>query len=200
MENTSWPSWRSTTWRMASTWVLCVAPLTASCKMTPLPLQPEILSTTFILPSPHPSPHSLKAVMSTSPTLLSLSGLSEGIVPTSPLQILLAEDRWKPLGRSLLLQAALFFFFSDFVSPSPTQVQAFWNGEGRAASEERWDLFHSSLHSLLFKKKLFSLRFLFSDELKNHFTFCYCCTHNPSVPLPLSSHPSYLPLWDGTSI
>ena len=32
MENTSWPSWRSTTWRMASTWVLSAAPLTASCK------------------------------------------------------------------------------------------------------------------------------------------------------------------------
>lgn len=75
--------------------------------------------------------------MFTSPTLLSQSDPSQSIMPTFPLQILLTEDveyplfPWQPFGRSLLLQAALVFFFCQiFVAPPPPEPRPTELGEG----------------------------------------------------------------------
>lgn len=96
MENTFWPSWKSTTWRTALTWVLCVAPPTASCKHWPPP-------------SP-PLSYAWKSASDLTPTLLIFtssacpappcSALSffdppDGLVPTSTLQI--CEDMEQPV-------------------------------------------------------------------------------------------------------
>lgn len=52
MENTSWPSWKSTIWRMVLTWVPSAALRMASCKRpTPNPPSLDIVDNLF-----HPSP------------------------------------------------------------------------------------------------------------------------------------------------
>lgn len=56
MENTSWRSWRSTIWRTASTWVLSVALLTASCKPTPPPAWNYVYNLIYSSPPQLPVP------------------------------------------------------------------------------------------------------------------------------------------------
>lgn len=166
----------------------------------PAPTATPTLRLTFLTPSPPPAPPYLPRLTlqeSTPPTLSPLPNPTHrgrGVTPLFP---------WQPIGRSLLLQAALFyFFFLSILSPlpHPSPAPPNWVKEGRRAGgwRER-EVIHSSLHSLFF---FFKFHFLFSSFLINSkiiSLFCYCCTHNPSV-LSSSSHPSYLPLWDGMSI
>lgn len=187
MENTSWPSWRSTIWRTASTWVLSVALLTASCKPTP-PRPPAwnyVYNLIYSSP-PHP-PIPVRPFRRHCAHCPPPNPTQWGCLCTPVSTITLREE---PVATGSLS-------FCQILLPLPHLRPDLlnWGREGReVGSGERGNLLHSLFRSLPF----FSLSFtFFSDKLKNYFTFCYCCTHNPLVP---SSHPSYLPLWDGTSI
>lgn len=170
----------------------------ASCK--PISLFPSLPAwnhrlppDTPLHPPTHSSPHPPRAVMSTSPTLLSLSDLQRASRPLSPSKSCSPRTLSTPL--ALVSMTTLWeepvatgslSFFVRYCCPSPTCAPGplNWGSEGRrAGSGEKWGLFRSSLHSLLFCVLFVFFNFSFLVN-SNHFTFCYCCTHNPS-----SSHP-----------
>lgn len=169
MENTSWPSWKNTIWRMVLTWVPSAALQMASCKQTPPPPppDPDIVWNLF-----HPSPSQSSR----------LPGLPH--VPIWPQRRFCAHCPLNPprSGRRVFFSQPWRFVFPPSIVPLPPfDPSPFKLGEDGNRGQE-W---REGTRSAPSRICLFSL-FLMSSEII--LCFCYCWTHSPSWPQPNSSY------------